>query len=485
MEYKEGKKMNKVKKNFIYMIIYHILTLIIPILTVPYLARVVGAEGVGEYSYTYSIVYYFMLFTLLGVNNYGNRRIAQVRDNKEELSKEFWSIYIIQLILGILMIFFYVGYIFFFDSKYIIYSLIEVIFIISSILDINWFFFGIEDFKATITRNTLVKVGSVVLIFLFVKNQDDVWKYILIMASMTLLSQVLMWGFLRKKVSFQKVKFEEVKKHIKPDFILFLPVIAVSLYKIMDKIMLGRITTVSEVGYYENAEKIINIPVTLITALGTVMLPRMSNVFATGNFDDAKDYIKKSMNFTMFLSLPVCFGLIVIGNNFAPIFFGEDFTKSGILIMLLGITIPIVSFANVIRTQYLIPKERDKVYLISSFSGALVNLIINAMLIPHLESVGACIGTIIAELVVMLYQVFNVRKELPISEYIISTLKFLIKVIIMFIIIYPFNFIHVSNKIIIISIQVIIGGLIYVLLNINYIKSLINFENILKKIKGC
>lgn len=476
--------MNNVKKNFIYMMIYHILTLIIPILTAPYLARVIGAEGVGAYSYTYSVVYYFMLFTLLGVNNYGNRRIAQVRKNKEKMSKEFWSIYCIQLILGILMIFIYVLYIFINNSRYKIYSLIEVMFIISSILDINWFFFGIEDFKATITRNILVKVGNIVLIFLFVKGQNDVWKYVLIMASMTLLSQILMWGFLRKKIFFIKIKLVDIKKHIKPNFVLFLPVIAVSLYKMMDKLMLGEMTTVSEVGFYENAEKIINIPVTLITALGTVMLPRMTNIMASGEFDKAKDYIRKSVDFMMFLALPVCFGLIAIGRNFAPIFFGEDFKKTGTLIMLLAITIPIVSFANVIRTQYLIPKEKDKVYLVSSFFGALINLIINAILIPNLESVGACIGTIIAELAVMLYQVINVRKDLPISEYIIKTLNFLIKSVIMFVIIYPFNFIHSSNKSIIIILQIIMGGIIYVLLNINYIRSLINLKDILKKIKN-
>lgn len=475
--------MKSIKKNYMYMSIYYILTLIIPILTAPYLARVIGADGVGEYSYTYSIVYYFMLFTLLGVNNYGNRRIAQVRDNKEKMSIEFWSIYSIQLIFGILMIFFYLLYIFIIDNRYLVYSLIEILFIVSSILDINWFFFGIEDFKATITRNILVKIGNIILIFLFVKSQDDVWKYISIMSIMTLISQILMWGFLRKKVYLKRIKLGNIKQHIKPDFILFLPVIAVSLYKIMDKVMLGGMTTVEEVGYYENAEKIINIPLTLITALGTVMLPRMTNVIASGEYDKAKGYIEKSIDLMMFLSLPVCLGLITIGNDFAPIFFGESFKKTGVLIILLSVTIPLVSFANVIRTQYLIPKEKDNVYLISSFLGALINLIINVILIPNLQSIGACIATIIAELVVMLYQVIYVRKELPIKEYIIKAFKFLIKSIIMFTIIYLFDFMYINDKIILISIQIIIGGLIYLLLNKNYIMTLINFEDILIKLK--
>ena len=152
--------MKSPKKNFAYNLIYQILILIIPLITAPYLARVVGANGVGIYSYTYSIVYYFMLLTLLGVSNYGNRSIAKVRDNKEALSKTFWGIYLFQLLMGILMIILYVGYLYVFDIKYKSIATIQILFIISATLDINWFFFGIEEFKKTITRNTFVKVYS-------------------------------------------------------------------------------------------------------------------------------------------------------------------------------------------------------------------------------------------------------------------------------------------------------------------------------------
>ena len=187
--------MSNPKNNFIYNVVYQILILIIPLITSPYLARVIGVDGVGTYSYTYSIVHYFMLFTLLGLNNYGNRAIAKVRDDKEKLSKTFWSIYIFQVIMGLSMLALYVLYVLVSNTSYKTLAIIEILFIISAILDINWLFFGMEEFKKTITRNTIVKILNVVLIFLLVKNSNDLWKYTLIMAGMTTIGQLILWGY--------------------------------------------------------------------------------------------------------------------------------------------------------------------------------------------------------------------------------------------------------------------------------------------------
>lgn len=467
------------KKNFIYNIMYQFLTLIIPLVTAPYLARVIGVDGVGTYSYTYSIVYYYMLLTMLGVNNYGNRSIAKVRDDKEKLSKTFWSIYLFQLLMGIIMLLIYIVYALFI-SNYKVYSLIEILFIISAMLDINWFFFGMEEFKKTITRNTFIKVGNLILIFLLVRNVNDLWKYTLIMAGMTCLSQLILWGFIRNKINFVKVNFKDIVKHIKPNLVLFIPVIAISLYKIMDKVMLGSLMNVTEVGYYENAEKIINIPMTIITALGTVMLPRISNIVAKGDNDQIKKYISKSTKFVSFLSFAMCIGLICIGYNFAPIFFGESFQKTGTLIMMLSITMPFLAFANVIRTQFLIPKEMDKVYIKSVSLGAILNIILNAIFIPKLGSIGACIGTIAAEAAVMIYQTISVRNELDIKEYLLSILPFLLKAILMGIVIYPLNYLNI-NGIIRLLIQISLGIIIYVLLNIKYILSIIDIKKVIRK----
>ena len=470
--------MTSPKKNFIYNVMYQILILIIPLITAPYLSRVVGSEGIGIFSYTYSIVYYFMLLTLLGVNNYGNREIAKVRDSKKELSKTFWSIYSFQILMGTLMLIIYIAYLLLFNIDYKLLSFIEIIYILSAILDINWFFYGMEEFKKTITRNTILKIGTLFLIFIFVKKSTDLWKYTLIMASMTLLSQLILWFFMKGKIDFVKIKIKDIKKHIKPNIILFIPVIAVSIYKIMDKVMLGSLTNINEVGFYENAEKIINIPITIIATLGTVMLPRITNMISNGQKKEVDKYINKSIEFVMFLSRAMCIGLICVGYDFAPVFFGKEFQKTGILIVLLSITLPFISFANVIRTQYLIPFGKDKVYMKSVIYGAISNFIMNLIFIPKFESIGACIGTITAEIFVMLYQFYYMRKEYKFGNLFKTIIPFILTSIIMFEVIYPLNYL-IPNKIIKILVQVLVGVIIYFIFNFKYINSLVNIKKIL------
>ena len=469
--------MSSVKKNFIYNVVYQFLVFLIPLIASPFLARTLGADGIGVYSYTYSIVYYFMLLTLLGVNNYGNRTIAKVRDNKEKLSKTFWSIYAVQIIMGIIMLSLYLIYVIASGTEHRTVALIQSLFIVSAMLDINWLFFGLEEFKKTITRNSLIKICSVVLIFLFIRDSSDVWKYALIMSGMTCSSQLLLWGFARKRVGFVFVRLRDIKAHIKPNLALFIPVIAISIYKIMDKIMIGSMSTVSEVGYYENAEKITQVPLAFISALGTVMLPRMSNIIAKGDTEQAKKYISKSIEFATFLSLAMAAGLIAIGRNFAPLFFGDEFQKSGILIMLLSATIPFISFANVIRTQHLIPREKDKIYITSVVIGAITNLVMNFIFIPLYESIGACFGTIAAEFIVMAYQAFAIKEELPINQYIKRSLPFLIKAIIMFGLINLLNLADI-NPYIRLTAQILAGATIYGLLNIGFLSSIIDFRRL-------
>lgn len=464
--------MKQIKKNFVYNTLYQILILILPFITVPYVSRTLGTTGVGIYSYTYSIVYYFMLIGMLGINNYGNRTIAKSRDDKQVLSQNFWSIYSLQIIMNIIMIIFYVVYICVINNQYKLISVIQLIYLISNMFDINWFFFGLEKFKLTVTRNTIIKFISLILIFTFVKDNNDLWIYVLILSLSTLISQLLLFPFLFKEIGFEKIKFKDIMKHIKPCLVLFIPVIAISLYKVMDKIMIGVFSNMSEVGFYEQAEKIINLPLGIITSLGTVMLPRISNLAEKGKNDEILEYIKKSINFMMFLAFPIVFGLCSISNKFIPLFLGEDFFKSSTLIYLLSPTIIFIAFANVIRTQYLIPKEKDKIYIISVTIGAIINLLFNIICIPNYGSVGACFGTLGAEFFVMFYQAFSIRKELPIKRYLCNCIQFLLKSIIMFLILAIVNLLKVSDTILII-LDLLIGMVVYFSLNIKFIKKLL------------
>ena len=463
----------KLKMNLLYNIAYQLLNLCLPIVTVPYISRTLGVEGNGIYSYTYSIVNYFMIFAMLGISNYGNRTIAKNKDDKEKLSKEFLSIYLLQCFFTSVSIIVYLFYCLFI-SEYSVISLIEIIFLFSTLLDISWLYFGLEEFKKTVTRNVVVKVLSLILIFLLVKTSNDLILYTAIMSLSTLISQIVLWISIRKYITLKEVKLnkKDIKKHIKGIIILFIPVISYSIYKIMDKIMIGLLNSVEEVAYYEYAEKIINIPIGFITALGTVMLPKISNLVANSELNKVKDYLFKAIKFVMFLAIPCSLGLIAVGFEFAVFFLGEEYSNSGILIKLLALTIPFTAWANVIRTQWLIPKEKDNIYISTTLLGALVNFIINLLLIPKHGALGACVGTVCSEALITILQSFLSRKEISFKIFLKTILYFTFAGLVMFIVIQLIGK-YINNKLIMIMLKVLIGVAIYGILNLKYVKELL------------
>ncbi len=417
----------KVFKNFLYNVAYQILIMILPLITAPYIARVMGAELIGVYSFTHSIAYYFVLFAQLGLSVYGNRTIARVRDDQDKLNYSFSSIYKLQLIIAIISSLIYMLYVCFgAKQEYKIYFYFQFLYVISGIFDINWFYFGIEKFKLTVTRNTIIKLLTVVLILVFVKSKQDLGLYIIIMAGGVLLGQLAMWTQLRKYVHFVKTKWSDCAKAFLPILILFLPTIATSLYRYMDKIMLGSMTTISQLGYYENSEKFISIAMGVINALGTVMIPKMSNLLSKGNFKTAREYLNKSIEGIYIIASPLAFGLASVATILSVVFYGAEFSDCGKIIPILSISLIFSAWANVIRTQYLIPNNRDKEYIISMFCGAGANMVVNILLIPVVGAIGAAIGTVIAEAFVAIAHSFFVRKELPLFKFLKLAIPYVI-----------------------------------------------------------
>lgn len=360
---------------------------------------------------------------MLGLNNYGNREIAKVRDDREKTSVCFSSIYSLQIIVNIIAILSYIGYIYLFDTQYECIAKLQIVYLISVIFDVNWFYFGLEKFKMTITRNLIIKIISIGLIFLLVRDRNDLWLYTLIIALATLISQLYLFIQLRKYIDFRIVKPNEIKPHIKGVALLFIPVLAYSIYRVMDKIMIGSISNVEELGNYENAERLINIPISIISALGTVMLPRMAYLLANKQSDFQKT-ILSSMNLVLILATIMAMGLFLIADEISLIMFGPEFGKSGLIIKSIAITVVISAWANVIRTQYIIPKGLDTVYVKSTIGGAVINLISNVIFIRLYGALGACIGTVLAELYVMLYQSIVCRYELELKKYCKMLLKY-------------------------------------------------------------
>lgn len=405
-----------VKENFIYNSIYQIIAIAIPLITTPYLSRILGVEGIGEYAYAYSIAYYFTLIIKLGLNNYGSREIAYYREDKMQISKIFWELYFFQAMSLIVLLIIYVIYSMQIAQHKEI-SLILSLFVVSSGIDITRFFWGMEEFKLIVLRDLCIKTLSTIGIFAFVKTEEDTWKYALLLCIGFLGSQLLLWPSLKKSIRWCRPTVKGIVHHIKPNLLLFLPTIAVSLYKTMDKIMLGFFSSTVEVGYYESSEKIIQVPMALITSLGTVMQPRMTNLLAKGEErNKLNSILDTSFQLAVFLSSIIGFGIMAVAKEFVPWFYGEGYEKCINLYEILLPSCLFLAFANVIRTQYLIPNRKDVQYIISLFAGAIINLIINMLLVVKYQAVGVAIGTLAAEITVCVVQTMFVRKDINIPR---------------------------------------------------------------------
>ena len=404
--------MSNVKKNVGYQIAYRVLVILTPLITSPVISRALGADGVGEYSATIAFVTYFTLFAMLGIEKYGNRSVAVVQKDKEKRSRLFFGIYSVQIVSSIIAITAYLVSFLFINRERWLLSAIQGLWLISYLLDINWFFFGIEAFKLTVIRSAVIKVITVVLVVVFIRSPGDLYLYACIMGAGALASQLVLWGSIRKYVYFRRASWADIKPHIKPILKLFIPIIAISVFRLMDKSMLDLLSTTNHIGYYYSADKVVNIPLGLVTAVGTVMLPRIANLLSEDKKSDAQVMIKKSTELTFFLSSAVSFGIAAIAKEFVPLFFGSGYEP---VIQLLYWFVPILflkTSGDIICSQFLIPAHKDNVFIGAMFSGAIANIICNFFLIRSFASVGAVIGTLIAEFVVVIVQLIFTR-EVP------------------------------------------------------------------------
>ena len=449
-----------VARNYIYNLSYQILAIIIPLITTPYLSRVLGAENIGIYSYTLSITTYFILFGSLGSAMYGQREIAYVQKSINKRSITFYEIFIMRLItLFISLLIFY--FTFCLNGQYTTYYKILILEIIANAIDISWFFQGLEEFKKTVVRNMLVKLISVICIFVFVKTSNDLNKYFIIYVLSILLGNFSLWMYISKYINKIDLKELKIIRHIKPMMMLFIPQIATQIYTVLDKIMIGTIVSdKSEVGYYEQAQKIIKLLMTIATSLGTVMLPRIAATYAEGNNKKVKEYMNKSFAFIMMIAFPLMMGIISVAYKFVPVFYGEGYDKVAPLLCIISPIIILIGLSNVTGTQYLLPTKQQNKYTLSVIIGAFINFIFNFIFIKNLASIGASIATVIAELSVTLTQFILIRKEIEIKDIFKISYKYIISSIIMF----AFSIIigyFISNNIFSIIVQAISSICIY------------------------
>ena len=418
--------------NFLYQGLYQILVLILPLITIPYTSRVLGVEGIGIYSYSYAVVSYFVSFANMGISIYGNREIAAMQDDKERRSQCFWDLFALQGLFASIAVFFYIVIILMGDWENKFVFVVQGLYIIGQGIDINWFFFGMEKFKITVIRNLFIKIITTILVFVLIKSSEDLILYILILALGTVIGNSVVWVFIKEYVILRKPILNNIRKFVKPIIILMIPSFAVKMYTQMDKIFIEFFSDFSQVGYYENAEKIIQIAFVLITALSTVILPRMASLNAKQEKEKFINVFNRVISCVVWLTSALMFGILGIADNFVTIYLGEEYSSCNVLVMILAITIPFKGCAEIIRRGYIIPTKRDDIYIVSIFCGAGVNIIINLLLMPKFGAVGAAIGTVIAEITVCLIQVMKIRKQVPIIKCIRENMIYIIIGIVMF-----------------------------------------------------
>ena len=404
--------MTSVKKNIGYQTVYQILATVLPLITAPYLSRVFGAENLGIFSYTTSVISYFTLFAMLGFINYGTRTIASKRSNIVDRDRTFWEIYSLQLITSLISITVYVLYLVFICRENRDIALIQSIAILACFLDVNWFFFGTEQFSLTVKRNIFVKLTSVTLILLFVRKPSDLPLYTMIMTGSTAISQIILWYYIPKNIKFYRIHFKDVIYHIRPVITLFVPIMAMSVYQIMDKTMLGVMSTRAESGYYFNADSIVNVPVNILIGFGMVLMPKISTLIFEEKHKEADQLFLTSMRGVILIGSALSLGIASVAKEFTPIFFGPGYEPCVTLIICFSPILIIKGYSDAIRSQYLIPNRLDHIYIYSVFIGAGVNLIFNPLLIPKMGALGAVIGTLFAEISSCTAQFIFVRKRI-------------------------------------------------------------------------
>lgn len=415
--------MKNLAKNFLSNALYQIFTIIFPLLTMPYIARVLGAEQLGIYNYTYAIAIYFAMFVKLGADHYGNRSIAKVGTDLNKRSEVFWEIFGVQFLNGIFCTLTYLLFIFLFIKNNQKIAYLQVFLIISYSLDINWFFYGVEQFNIVILRNTMVKIFTIICVFLFVKNIGDVWIYTVIINAGSIIGFLVTWVQLKSYVRFNYIfkcmSLKKIFSHLRPTFVLFIPIISASIFTSFTTILLGQITNMKNVGFYDAGSKVLSMPKSVIAALGTVMLPKMAAAYENEKSKKlANEYLDISIVFVSFLSIVFTFGLLSISNEFILLFYGNGYLKSISVLNFLVIYLPFYALGNVIRTQYLIPQSKDRPFVISVLLGAIASVIVNLILIRPLGVVGASLGTVASEVVLALYQIFAARKEIDLKKFI-------------------------------------------------------------------
>ncbi len=411
-------KADSIFKNQFFNLSMQVLNLLFPILAIPYTTRLFGPEILGEVNFANSIVQYFILIATAGIPVYATREIAKVRDNSDLLRKKFKEITILQVIFTIISLAIYIALIFFVDrfKSYIYVYLFLGLQIISYSFNFVWFLQGIEKYRYAAIATFISKLINIIMIFGLLRKREDFYTYAFIigitMFINAFINMIFSFNLLKefKEDNKLEINYKSVKMHVYSILVFFLSDIAVKVYTAMDQTMLGLLDSSESVAYYSMSIKLEKVVITLITSMAVVMLPRISNSIKHNKTEDVKKYVGMSINIVYLIAIPAIFGVLAIAEEIIPIFLGEEFLQSTDVFMAVSSLFVIIGLSNVFGVQVMIPYGREKKFTIILSVAAVINFIVNLILIPKFSYYGATFATILAEAIVTVWMYFEVKK---------------------------------------------------------------------------
>lgn len=401
---------SKLKANYIYNLIYQVLAIIIPFITTPYVSRTLGVTAIGDYSYTTGLVTYFGLIAATGTVTFGNREIAIRHEDIKKRSKLFWEIFLFRLVSSVVALVSYLIFISVCLPQYRLLFIIQLCSIFSWIFDVSWFCQGMENFKITAMRNTIVRVIATMAIFVFIRQPSDLPIYTLINSLAALLGNLTMWAYVKKKVILIPWKKLKCFSHTKNIMQLFIPVIAVQIYTVLDKTMFGTFVNTTEVGYYTQGDKIIQLATTLISSLISVLLPTMAALSSKDNYEELKRLLNKAMSFIFLLGIPMCIGCILVIDQFVPVFFGKGYEPVSNIIRIQSILFIVVNVGRLLGTTLVAVGQQVK-YTYAVIFAAILNFALNSVFLIFSNSgaIGVSIASVLAEFFASILQMYFMK----------------------------------------------------------------------------
>lgn len=453
--------MSKLVSNYLFTVMYQMLLMLTPFITTPYVARVLKAEGIGIDAYVLSIVQLFIVFIVLSLPMYGSRQIA-IQKDKKETSKEFWSIFTFQIVMSVLNFiayFVFVGLATEFKQLYYIHLLT----LIAYSVDISWYFIGKEQMKKIAIRNMLVKISGIILIFTLIKDQNDLPLYVAINGGTLLIGQIIMWRPLLKEVHFVKISFNEMKAHVLPILSLFLPQLMIQVYVLVNRIVLGNVSGETEVGFYNQANKVVRIAIGVISSLGIVLMPRMASEFAKGNTEQLKRYTQYTLQFVLMTTIPMTLGMMAIAPNFVVWFLGNEFLEVSTLLILMSPVIFFVGLANVFGVQLLVATKQQNKYSVAITIGAVISLLVNSLFVFYYGSIATTIALLAAEAIGALIQMYFARKYFSFGGFLQLFMKYSLLSIPVYLSAYLIDNMVPITPVLLTLLQALVGVAVYVI----------------------